>query len=246
MLAKVDWRPVINAVKRAKQHEDLESIHIEVPLPQEIRELRDYYQYLIENSGIPEDLHPLTRNLDRADSIHKSIPDCIKNLIIGMIKEQIYSDSQISDACNIYISYMTCHIGHYLQVLPDKVYPSLSDLEDISAYVFECKKDELLVLEAASYPDEKGHKRKAKGVVPISFLNNCKELLRWVERIRENHPQAGIRSVFQLFPHAFEILFTTQEKLELWSHYMLPISLCRYSKEDVIFSPYEVEACGLP
>ena len=241
MLTKVDWTPVINAVKRAKQRQDLDSIHIEVKLPQEIHELQARCQHLIESSGIPQDSHPLTRNLDRVDDIHKSIPNGIKNLIVGMTEASIYSDSQISDACNIYISYMMCHIGSYLA---DK-YPSLIDLEGISAFVFGCKREELLVLEFVSYP-EKGRRRSVKGVVPERFLSNCKEITEWVKRIRKDHPQAGVSSVFQLYPHAFEILFTPREKVELWSHYVLPISLCRYPKEALIFSPFEVEVCGLP
>lgn len=241
MLAKVDWRPAINAVKRAKQREDLESIQIEVNLPQEIRELQVRCQHLIESSGMSPDSHPLTRNLDRVDSIHKSIPESVRDLIVEMTEAAIYSDTQISGACNICISYMMCHIGSYLATK----YPSLMDLEGISAFVFECKTDELLVLEFVSYP-ERGRRRSVRGVVPKRFLSNCKEITKWVERIRKDHPQAGVHNVFQLFPHAFEILFTSQEKVELWSRYVLPISLCRYPKEGIIFSPYEVEICGVP
>lgn len=175
---------------------------------------------ILISKDLPSDLR-LT--LERIRHYHK-IETKVFDFIIEMNRADVYSMRQISNACNLYTTYLAKATS--------------TNLEEVSAEIFGCKRSDIVDLEFSSYPAKDGKTYVMRGFVPKNFLQNC----RGIKKITE---QQSINLMIALQRYPSELLFTSDEMIEMFARYVLPISYWWFNKEACFCNPNLVKRAGL-
>lgn len=173
---------------------------------------------------LSKDLSPdLRLNLERLGHCSKA-EQKVFDFIIEMNRANVYSTRQISNAFNVYTTYLTKATS--------------TNLKEVSAEIFQCECSDIVDVEFVSYPGKDGKAYVIHGFVPKNFLQNC----RGIKKITEQQ-SINLMIVLQRYPS--EWLFTSDEMIEMFARYVLPVSYWWFGEEGCFFNPYSVKRVGL-
>jgi DNA-directed RNA polymerase subunit L len=178
---------------------------------------------ILISNDLPSDLRLRLKQLRHYPKIEMME---VFDFIIEMNRANVYSIHQISNACNVYATYLTKATS--------------TNLKEVSAKIFGYEQSDIIDLEFSSYPVEDGKSYVMRSFVPKNFLQNCEGIKKFAEQwnksliviLQENSPK-------------IQELFTSDEMIEMFANYVLPVSYWWFGKESCFFNPDLVESAGL-
>lgn len=237
-LVTADWTPLLDLIEDQRN-----GVEPKYTLALDIPSLKDHFYRYEENlrkaDAEPAILRSIERNLQKVRKQAEGILDDLLWMVERM-SQVGYFERDICTVCDRVVSFSANNILGKLGV---QGYPQIESLQEFVAFSLGYARGDLLYLGFDAH-DGRGN----VAYVPFEFLANVDRLVSIGETLGKEYGvttlSGKISAGCQLF-HDFDYVFSSFEQTELWTQFVLPLSVVRYPHEKVIVHPSEVASYGL-
>ena len=237
-LLSANWMPLIDLIEDKRNGIEVSyTVRLDIPLLK--HHLDDYEENIRKFDAEQDILRASKRHLKTARQDAEAILDDLFWITEQMI-ETGYHEREISVVCDRVVSFTVNKIFRRLDI---KDYPKIGHLKEFVAFTLGYDRNDLLYLGFDAYDD-----RGTVAEVPIDFLMKVEKLVSMGEILGSQYGMTTLEQKVtvgcQLF-HEFDYAFDYSQQIELWILFVLPLSVVRYSRENVIIHPSDVKSYGL-